>query len=281
MPGTKSNWIHEMSHVEVARYLETDDIALLPFGATEQHGAHAPMMLDTAWAMAAAEEAARKTNVLIAPPVHFGWSYSHMGFPGTLTLSAETIVSLAVDLCRSLVFHGFRKLILINGNRMVLQPLDIAAVRIRNDTGAVVAVVDAGLIAKEEVKSICASGAGALGHAGEAETSMILARFPQFTDMTKAVDGTSSSAANVTNSRFVRGHSQLDPEHSGNSIFAPTVAVELAAVASGTLGVRGNAPAASAEKGVQMVEAIAKNLADFIEEIRPMKPNVLKPPIPT
>src|SRR3546814_12665056 len=80
MPGTQSHWIHEMSHVEVADYLKTDDIALIPFGATEQHGAHAPMMLDTAWAIAAAEGAARKTNVLIAPPVHYGWSYSHMGF---------------------------------------------------------------------------------------------------------------------------------------------------------------------------------------------------------
>src|SRR3546814_15176312 len=97
MPGTQSHWIHEMSHVEVADYLKTDDIALIPFGATEQHGAHAPMMLDTAWAIAAAEGAARKTNVLIAPPVHYGWSYSHMGFPGTLTLSAAHIVTLAAQ----------------------------------------------------------------------------------------------------------------------------------------------------------------------------------------
>src|SRR3546814_6106373 len=56
-----------------------------------------------------------------------------MGFPGTLTLSAETIVSLALDICRSLLVHGFRKLILINGNRMVLQPLDIAAVKLRSE----------------------------------------------------------------------------------------------------------------------------------------------------
>src|SRR3546814_2135454 len=139
-----------MSHVEVADYLKTDDIALIPFGATEQHGAHAPMMLDTAWAIAAAEGAARKTNVLIAPPVHYGWSYSHMGFPGTLTLSAETIVSLALDICRSLLVHGFRTLILINHNRLVLQPLDLAAVKIRNATGAIVAVVDSCLIAKPE-----------------------------------------------------------------------------------------------------------------------------------
>src|SRR3546814_10577674 len=217
------------------------------------------MMLDTAWAIAAAEGAARKTNVLIAPPVHYGWSYSHMGFPGTLTLSAETIVSLALDICRSLLVHGFRKLVLINGNRMVLQPLDIAAVKIRNETGAMVAVVDSGLIAKAEVKALCTSGAGALGHAGEAETSMILSQFPQFTDMSKAVDGTSTSGARVHKSPFARGHSQLDPQHSGNTVYSPTTPAELAAVASGTLGVRGNAPAATAEKGAQMVEAIALN----------------------
>src|SRR3546814_20846251 len=121
------------------------------------------MMLDTAWAIAAAEGAARKTNVLIAPPVHYGWSYSHMGFPGTLTLSAETIVSLALDICRSLLVHGFRKLVLINGNRMVLQPLDIAAGKDRNATGAMVAGVDSGLIATAAGQAPCHPCAGSPG----------------------------------------------------------------------------------------------------------------------
>jgi len=280
MPRTRSHWIHEMSHVEVADYLKTDDIALIPFGATEQHGAHAPMMLDTVWATAAAEAAARKANVLITPPTHFGWSYSHMAFPGTLTLSAETMTALALDICRSLLVHGFRKLILVNGNRMVLQPLDIAAVRIRNETGAFVAVVDAGLIAKEEIKALCSAGPGALGHAGEAETSMILARCPQFTDMAKAVDGSAASSANTHGSAFARGHSQLDPAVSGNSVYTPTIARELFALAQDTVGVRGNALLASAEKGERMVEAVATNLAAFIEEIRPLQVDVTKPAVP-
>src|SRR3546814_7784526 len=187
-----------------------------------------------------------------------------MVFPGTLQSTASSIGSLAADICRSRLDPGFRKLILINVNRMVLQPLDIAAVKIRNETGALVAVVDSGLIAKAEVKALCTSGAGALGHAGEAETSMILSQFPQFTDMSKAVDGTSTSGARVHKSPFARGHSQLDPQHSGNTVYSPTTPAELAAVASGTLSVRGNAPAAPAEQGAQMVRASALNLARSI-----------------
>jgi creatinine amidohydrolase len=68
MPGRPSVWIHELSWDEVGAYLRGDDVALVPIGATEQHGHHAPLLLDTGWAVAAAEEAARRAACLAAPP---------------------------------------------------------------------------------------------------------------------------------------------------------------------------------------------------------------------
>ncbi|MBI4182982.1 MAG: creatininase family protein [Proteobacteria bacterium] len=271
-----------MSYPEVERYLAENDIVLIPVGATEQHGHHAPMMLDTAWAMAAAEGAAKRTRVLVAPPLHYGWSHVHMAFAGTITLRAETFTGVAVDICESLVYHGFRKLVIVNGNRTVLQPLDIAAVKVRNTTGAYVAVADCGLIAKTEIKAACDSGRGALGHAGEAESSMILHTFPQFTDMRQAVDGTRAMASGgaATTGRLVRGHMHLDPGITGDSVYIPTRPDEFRAATRRTRGVRGAAQMATAEKGEKMVKAMVDNLSAFIEDIRRLKVTIRRREIP-
>jgi len=66
-----SVWMHELSWDKVAAYLATDDVALVPIGATEQHGLHAPLMLDTGWAIKVSEEAAALAGILAALPVNF------------------------------------------------------------------------------------------------------------------------------------------------------------------------------------------------------------------
>ena len=87
-----SPWLHERSWPSIKAYLERDDLILIPVGATEQHGAHAAMMLDTGWAAGVSEAVAARTGTLAAPPLHYGWSSGHMGFAGCITLSAETRV---------------------------------------------------------------------------------------------------------------------------------------------------------------------------------------------
>jgi creatinine amidohydrolase len=282
VPKTPSNWIHELSFAEVEEHLKKDAIALLPIGATEQHGHHAPLMLDTAWAISVAEEAARLTGVLIAPPLHYGWSYSHMDFSGTLTLRSDTLTRAVIDICESLIYHGFQKIIIINGNRTVVAPFDIAAARLRNATGALVAVADCGLIAQQEVKAISEGGRGTLGHAGESETSMILYTFPHFTDMEKAVDGIKNNAPEkkTNEPELHRGHVNVDPELRGNSVFVPILPSELRRRTADTAGVRGAATLATPKKGEKMVKAIATNLAAFIEEIRPLQVSISRPDVP-
>ncbi len=111
-----SPWLHERSWTSVKTYLEQNDIVLVPVGATEQHGPHAPLMLDTGWAIGVSEAVARRTNTLAAPTLHYGWSSGHMGFPGAVTLTSETLTTVLVEICQSLMVHGFRKFILVNGD---------------------------------------------------------------------------------------------------------------------------------------------------------------------
>ena len=97
----RTQWLHELRWPEIETYLAGDDVALVPIGATEQHGRHLPLLVDTGWAVAACEHAAGKTGGLIAPPLHFGWSPHHMGYPGSITLGADTLRQVTVPMVES------------------------------------------------------------------------------------------------------------------------------------------------------------------------------------
>ena len=97
MPARPSVWLHELSWDEVGARLAQDDVALVPIGATEQHGHHAPLLLDTGWAVSVSEEAAKRAGCLVAPPLYYGWSHGHMAYPGCIGLRAETLTAQPVS----------------------------------------------------------------------------------------------------------------------------------------------------------------------------------------
>lgn len=277
MPGRPSVWMHELSWDEIAAQLAVDDVALLPIGATEQHGHHAPLLLDTGWASVVAEEAARRANCLAAPPLHYGWSHGHMAFPGTLGLRAETLTAVAVDVGECLVRHGFRRIVLVNGNRMAnLAPLEIAAVKLRMATGALVAVADCGLLARDAVAALSEGGPGTLGHAGESETSLVLAYYPHLTDMARAPGGFVPQARGAAPRH---GHYTLDSRLDGDSVAMPHLPEEFRARTEARQGVVGDDSLASAEKGRAMVAAIADRLAGVIAAMRRAEVTTRIPPI--
>ena len=280
MPSTPSVWLHEMSWNEVADHLGRDDAVIVPIGATEQHGHHAPMLLDTGWAVQVAQEAALRCGCLVAPPVHYGWSSGHMAFPGTIGLRAETLTAVAVDVAECLIRHGFRRIVLLNGNRVAnLPPMEIAAVKLRLSTGAAVAVADCGLLAREEVARLSEGAPGTIGHVGETETSMVLAYYPQFVDMTKEPGGFVPQATPAETGRPRRGHGSIDPRLDGNSVFLPATPEEFRARTAARHGVDGDASLATAEKGRAMVGAIAERLAALVAEMRGMELTVTTPPL--
>jgi creatinine amidohydrolase len=265
MPGKESVWLHERSWKEVADHLLRDDVLLIPVGATEQHGHHAPLLLDTGWAVSVCEATAKLAGCLVAPPIHYGWSHGHMAYPGTLGLRAETLAAVVVDVAECAVRHGFKRIILVNGNRVAnLPPLEIAAAKLRMGTGAVVAVVDCGLVARSEVAALCEGGPGTLAHAGESETSMVMAFFPDLVDPELMPGG----FAPPPPASLRTGHLAIDPRHDGNSFGLPHTPEEYRARTGARHGVVGDEGLASAEKGRAMVEAIAKNAAEVVRRVR-------------
>lgn len=277
MPGRPSVWLHELSWDEIAAQLAADDVALVPIGATEQHGHHAPLLLDTGWASIVAEEAAQRAGCLVAPPMHYGWSHGHMAFPGTIGLRAETLTAVAVEIGECLIHHGFRRIVLVNGNRMAnLAPMEIAAVKLRMSTGALVAVADCGLLARDAVAALADGGPGTLGHAGESETAMVLAYYAHLTDMARA-PGRFVPTPKGTAPRH--GHHTLDRRLDGDALYLPNLPEEFRAKTEARQGVVGDESLATAEKGRAMVAAIADRLAEVIADLRTKHVSVRVPPV--
>ena len=274
---TRTHWLHELRWPEIEAYLEHRDLVLVPIGATEQHGRHLPLLVDTGSAVAACEACAEKTEALIAPPLHFGWSPRHMGYPGSITLGADTLRQVSIDICQSLIHHGFHHVVIVNGNRIAnLQPLEIAAVQLQNRTGARVAVADTGLIAREEVKALCEAADGGLKHAGEAESSFALHWKPDHVAMSEA----RPLSANVQSASRFDSPVEIDPALNRNAVsrFSTPAQHRAATLPHGHVG---DPTLASPTKGRAMIEAIARNLASFVEEFQTLEVGEVRCDIPT
>ena len=94
------------------------DLALLPVGSTEQHGPHAPLGTDTLTARTVADAAAETYDgeVIIAPPIPVGVAEEHRHFSGTLWVSPDTFRSYVRETVASLAFHGWDRVVVVNGH---------------------------------------------------------------------------------------------------------------------------------------------------------------------
>ena len=180
-PGNMSRpsvWLHELTWEEVASYLDGRDTIIVPFGTTEQHGPAGPLGLDTYVAIGLAEDAAKRAGVLAAPPVWYGDSSHHLGFPGTISVKTETLMQIVYDIVRSLARHGFKRILIVNGHKWTnLAALTSAARNIREFElpGVLTAVADPMFLARGIAATIKSTNEH---HAGELEVSQVLYKFP-------------------------------------------------------------------------------------------------------
>lgn len=173
-----SPWLQELTWPEVEDYLRHERIVLVPIGSTEQHGPAGPLGVDTLVAITLAEDVARRTGVLCAPPLWYGDSSHHGDFPGTLSLSPDTLVQVVRDVCRSLAHHGFDRIVLLNGHKGSNLPALTSAVRVLHERelpDVLFAVADPLHLARSAAPGIKETREH---HAGELELSHVLHRFP-------------------------------------------------------------------------------------------------------
>lgn len=107
--------ICEMNWKQVEDYLKQDDRAVLPIGSTEQH-AQLSLCVDTILAERIAIEAAEPLKVPVFPALPYGLTSYFMAFPGTVTLNAETYARVLHEILDSLMSHGFKRIVVVNGH---------------------------------------------------------------------------------------------------------------------------------------------------------------------
>ena len=172
--AARSTWPEVAAHVSA-----TSGVAILPFGALEQHGPQLPLSTDTATAEEVARRLATLLDAVLLPPVHYGETWNNAGYPGTVSLSPGTVTAIAKDIGCSLVLSGVRALVIVNGDWGNRAPLALAA-RELVDEGVIPALVldypgmDAAI---DEVRESRPAAPG-LNHAEEVETSIMLAIDP-------------------------------------------------------------------------------------------------------
>lgn len=165
-----------------------DLVAIQPVASVEQHGRHLPLGTDSMIASAFAERLRERFHDggypgVFLPLMPYGKSNEHLHFPGTITYSAETFLNVLMDIGRSCVRAGFRKLVFLNGHGGNHSILDVACRELRIETGMqVFALHPLITILPEDPAQIgcpLAEQEAKLGiHAGRVETSVIMRIHP-------------------------------------------------------------------------------------------------------
>src|SRR5437763_2526643 len=107
--------ISEMNWMMVEEYLKGDDRCVLPLGSTEQH-AYLSLSVDSILAERLAVEAAEPLGVPVFPVMAYGITPYFRAFPGTITLRAQTYLSVVRDILDSIRDHGFKRILIVNGH---------------------------------------------------------------------------------------------------------------------------------------------------------------------
>ncbi len=248
---------------DFARLDPARTIAVLPVAATEQHGPHLPLSVDTVLAdgivAASLPHLPADLSVLFLPTQAVGLSPEHARFPGTLTLKAETVLRLWTDIGESVAAAGVRKLLLFNSHGGQVSVLDLVARDLRARLNLLVYscswfTLPLNDAQGQDLNALFSAEEHRFGiHGGDIETSMMLALAPARVQMSQAQNFVSTAQARAQqfpilgNGRSAKLGWQTQDYHSAGAV--------------------GNAAAATAAKGEALVQAAGRALAQLLAEL--------------
>lgn len=255
-PSAASWW--SRTAAEIAALADRDgSVLVLPIGSIEQHGPHLPVATDTILVEAVARAAAQRVDdelpLLVAPPVWSGYSPHHLSFGGTLTLEFETLLHVLEEVAASALDNGFDALLLLNGHGGNAALVDGATATVgRAHPDAEVLGLTYFRLAAPLVDDVRDSDPGGMAHGGEFETSLLLHFRPELV-REAAVEG------EPLEEPYELAH---DDMFAGGplSVYRPFEAYSAA-------GAIGAPELASAEKGRELADFLAQELASLLRDV--------------
>lgn len=252
--------------VNIAYAKEVNDVAILPLGAIEQHGAFCPNGMDTFNAIGLAEKVALKSGATVLPsPMYGGHPYMHMGMPGTIALNYETNIMLIHDIIAGAANVGYNKFLLL-----VAHGADSSFITAVHRLGMEGYFTVAGTWYDflRDDKHILEDY---MWHADEAEASMGLSLYPELMHMDLVEDGAGTP--------IVDGKWKMAPGESSHPWQFYHFAGTFALLERDDLdnGVIGNPTKATKEKGDALVERAVEGYSQFITDLLEKHPVGVNP----
>ena len=262
MPRAEPWRYEKLTWPEINDAIVAERVVVCPVGSTEQHGPHLPLDVDVVCPCGIAAAAARRIpeEVLVMPPFVHGYAAHVMDFPGTTNIHWKHFIDCIVDIGASLAYHGFKKIVFLNGHGSNAPNLDLAARRVNLETDAEciacswwhLLTVDPEFLPGWRESRF----PGGIAHACELETSVYLYLDEDNVRKERIVDGEIAYHRYGSDFRYTDlfGH-------------GPGTPVSWTASYSDS-GVLGQATLATREKGRRAVEEAARQLARMLAEFR-------------
>ena len=242
----------------VAKLDGRSTVVVVPLGSMEQHGLHMPFSTDTAIVteLARRVEKALPDRVLLLPTVWLGHSPHHLAFPGSISLDCRPYADMIKGICHSLVAGGFRRIFLLNGHGGNQVPGPVALRELKTElkhiSGLQIAFASYWWLGHETISAVRESPLGGVSHAGEMETSIILALYPERVALDR-----------VRRDGQVEASSYIWPKDLQRASRVITVQEFEEMSETGTIGYP---DLGSAEKGERFLSGIGEALVAFVED---------------
>ncbi|MHB9033640.1 MAG: creatininase family protein [Anaerolineae bacterium] len=227
-------------------------VVILPTGSTEQHGPHLPLETDAFLVAAVCLEVGRRApdRVLVLPAVPYGLNLHHIDFPGTIHIEPETFIAYCTNITKSVAYHGFDKILLVNGHGSNGPLVDLVARKTTLATKSLCAAVGYFSLAEEEFAQV--KDTPVMAYADEFETSLMLHLAPE----------------RVRLDKVTRGNDVMGSYMSSDSTANYPVRFSDYWGRWTSTGVHGDATTATAEKGRVIFEAVVAKLVRIVDEFR-------------
>lgn len=253
--GHIGHWA-DLTAPEFAALDRAGAVAILPIGAIEQHGPHLAMSVDRDLTLAVLTRALARINpaltVLALPVQAIGKSTEHQTWPGTLSLSADTLLRVLHDIAASIRRAGIPRLMILNGHGGNRALLELACRDLRAELGLITAHVAWDDLA--EAASVVGAAEAQNGlHAGDVETSAMLAAHPDKVRKDLTED-------------FGSAHLTWQQSHPDLGLGAAPLRPGWLMVDLNPKGAIGNATAATAQKGEALLNTAARTLARLVSD---------------
>jgi creatinine amidohydrolase len=227
-------------------------LVILPTASTEQHGKHLPLDVDTFLCESVCLEVGRRAadQVLVLPPIAYGLNLHHIDFPGTIHIEPETFIAFCLNITKSIAYHGFQKILIVNGHGSNAPLIDLVARKTVLATKSLCFATNYSAFLLKAFEPIRESEV--MAHADEFETSLYLHLAPERVRMNLAVKDDDRMG------QFVSSDSTRNYPVRFSDFWGRWTKT----------GVHGDATKASAEKGRILFEAAVSGLCELVTELR-------------